>query len=285
MNILSQDLSIGVLKEIESLKKFKAYDINLNLLSFNEIIENWGFNLNNYNNLDLFSKKLKILDIGVGKGQSSLYLASHGHEVWCVEPYIEYCYQIEMISKKFNFNIIVCNGTAEAIDKIKNKFDVVIFNASLHHCDDPNLALRLSYDCLKDGGLIRLYSETFLRPWNTKKGFKKKLEMDPIGMGHYGGNEHAYHNWEYIIMLKNAGFIDVELDKPKDGTVLDKIEYRLKRRIGNKRIDNNSLVIILRIIYYMIQDLLSNFSLLRQCSIFSTNFKARKQDNDKKSIN
>lgn len=276
MQILNSNLSEGVLKEIESLKKYKKFEKNINFLTIDEIINNWGFNVNNFNNIDLHTRKLSILDIGVGKGQSSIYLASLGHEVWSVEPYIEYCNQIKAIAIKFDLKINVCNGTAEHIDQIKNKFDLVIFCASLHHCDDPNLALKLCFDSLKKDGEIRLYGETFLRPWQTKKGFQEKLKNDPISMGHYGGNEHAYHNWTYKKMLIDAGFREIKLEVPNDGSILDKIEYRLSRRIGDKRIDSNEIILILRIIYYIVQKYLSKFILLREISIFGVNFCGRK---------
>ena len=48
--------------------------------------------------------------------------------------------------------------------------------------------------------------EPTLKPWRTKSWFFRKLATDPIGMGHYGGNEHIYYNWEYDRLLRHAGF-------------------------------------------------------------------------------
>ena len=58
---------------------------------------------------------------------------------------------------------------------------------------------------LADGGLVILVEPT-LKPWRTKAWFLRQLESNPIAMGHYGGNEHIYYNWEYDRMLRRAGF-------------------------------------------------------------------------------
>ena len=62
---------------------------------------------------------LNILDVGCGAGQSSVYLANHGHHVWALEPNFRFCNNIEKAAFKYSLNIVSCHGVAEDIDKIK----------------------------------------------------------------------------------------------------------------------------------------------------------------------
>ncbi|OYZ20742.1 MAG: hypothetical protein B7Y39_10245 [Bdellovibrio sp. 28-41-41] len=178
------------------------------------------------------NKKLKILDIGVGRGESSVYLASNGHSVTSVEPGYDFCMLIAFVKNKFNLDIKVVRTVGEEINKIGDSdFDVVIFNASLHHCDNPKLALKNAYSLLAPGGKVILSSEIQIRPWMSKKKWYWLLENYPEKMGHYGGNEHAYYSWEYIKMLEQAGF--QKTSKEPSGQFLNPI-YRIRHDLNEK---------------------------------------------------
>jgi len=153
----------------------------------------------------------KILDIGAGRGESSLYLASLGHQVFALEPSEDFCVLMESASRKYNTPLTVLRGVAEDLDKLGDRdFDLVFYNASLHHCDEPVKALRHCYDLMKAGATIILSAELHIRPWTSKRRWKLRLENEPGAMGHYGGNEHAYYNWEYLSMLRQAGFAEAD---------------------------------------------------------------------------
>ncbi|MGH2507879.1 MAG: class I SAM-dependent methyltransferase [Ktedonobacteraceae bacterium] len=153
---------------------------------------------------------LKILDIGVGRGESALYLSSCGHNVYALEPSEGFCQLIATAAAKFGKAVKVIRGVSEDIDKLnESNFDVAFFNASLHHCDDPVTALRHCYKLLKPGGKVFLSAELHIRPWVSKRKWYWRLQENPLALGHYGGNEHAYYNWEYLSMLRQAGFRDV----------------------------------------------------------------------------
>ncbi|MDB5158113.1 MAG: rRNA ((747)-C(5))-methyltransferase [Mucilaginibacter sp.] len=158
-------------------------------------------------------KPLKILDIGVGGGQSTIYLASIGHHVSCIEPSASFCNVIENAAKKFSLEINIYRGVAEDMINIKGcDFDVIFFNASFHHVDDPLKCLANAHAILKDGGTIMLASESFLRFYNSKKHWQYMLDNFPEKVGHYGGNEHVYYNWEYLNFLKSSGFKNVKCE-------------------------------------------------------------------------
>lgn len=147
----------------------------------------------------------KILDIGAGQGASTIYFASLGHEVSALEPSLEACQVVEAVSKKVGAKVSIYRGTAEVCDQISERFDHVVFNSSLHHCDDPLLALKNAKSLLLPGGKVHLVNEPILKIFRSKRWYYKRLKTHPLQMGHYGGNEHIYYYWEYKKMLKMAG--------------------------------------------------------------------------------
>jgi hypothetical protein len=147
----------------------------------------------------------------------------------------------------------------------------------LHHCDDPIQALKAAFKVLKRGGTIFLVNENFLRPWMSKQRYQRLLCADPIGMGHYGGNEHAYFNWEYASMLKKAGFSAVLKLPPTLKDPLDKLEYILTIRIEGQRVYRRASAVLMRLCYYMLEHRLYStilFELFARASIFPCHFKA-----------
>ena len=225
----------------------------------------------------LASAPLDILDVGVGKGQSSVFLASKGHRVWAVEPNQRFCAILERKATEFSLPVKVCLGVGEDLDKLQGTlFDAVFFNASLHHCDDIARALANAHALLKPGGKIFLVNENFLRPWRSKAWFQRRLIEDPVGMGHYGGNEHAYHNWEYLAMLRQAGFAGATTVAPRMDSPVAKLEFILLKRLDGRRIYSSSLTVLSRFLYYIVEDRLAGNRLLSRLSILSCHFVARK---------
>jgi len=109
-------------------------------------------------------------------------------------------------AEKFGIEFRGVHSTAEEMNRsLSGSFDAVYFNSSLHHCDDPQSALQNAHDLLRENGVVILVEPT-LKPWRTKAWFFRQLETNPVRLGHYGGNEHIYYNWEYDCMLRRAGF-------------------------------------------------------------------------------
>jgi SAM-dependent methyltransferase len=227
-------------------------------------------------------KKLKILDIGVGSGESSVFLATRGHDVFAVEPSADLCQTISAVAKKFSLPIHPICAVAEDLDKLKEReFDLVLFNSSLHHCDDPVHALINARNLLNDGGTIFLCAETQLKPWVSKERWRYQLETFPEKWGHYGGNEHAYHSWEYAKMLKQAGFTKIK--RQPSAQFLDpvyRVEFDFKhyRHGGPQRLTRKTL--LARVFYYCLMDRLARtpplFSILASISLMPCQFSARK---------
>lgn len=150
--------------------------------------------------------KGRVLDVGFGVGFSSMELGRLGYSVTGVEPSSVNIEIACRAAEKFGVNFTGVHSTAEEMNKcVSGPFDAVYFNSSLHHCDDPQAALANSFSLLNDGGVVILIEPT-LKPWRSKAWFYRQLEINPVEMGHYGGNEHIYYNWEYDAMLRRAGF-------------------------------------------------------------------------------
>jgi 2-polyprenyl-3-methyl-5-hydroxy-6-metoxy-1,4-benzoquinol methylase len=211
------------------------------------------------NILQFFPKNAKILDIGVGLGESSVFLALNNFDVYALEPSESCCKIIKSVSDKFNLNINVVQGVAEDVGKLNTKFDVIIFNASLHHCDDPYLALKVSKKILVKGGKLLLVNENFLRPWISEQKYQKLLISNPVEMGHYGGNEHAYSNGKYQkLVIKTFGNCKKLI--PRRRSSLDELELKISSRINGQRVITTNFGIFSRHLYYLIKEKIVSFS-------------------------
>src|SRR5437879_1102522 len=60
----------------------------------------------------------RILDIGVGYGLTTIYLASRGYYVTAVEPAPSLCSILDRLARFYGFSIDIYNTTAEAIDRL-----------------------------------------------------------------------------------------------------------------------------------------------------------------------
>jgi SAM-dependent methyltransferase len=147
----------------------------------------------------------RLLDVGVGSGMTSAYLAIRGFEVTCVEPSYEICVSMEPFFARLGLDISIVCGTGESIGQLQELYDAVVFWSSLHHCDDPLTALRQSHRLLRSNGRVFLF-EPVLRFYRSKAWFHRMLVEEPQKVGHYGGNEHVYRYHEYVGYLREAGF-------------------------------------------------------------------------------
>lgn len=185
----------------------------------------------------------RILDIGAGYGRSSIYLASLGHRVSVAEPSIDLCRGIEAASEQYGLPLDIYQVAAEYLDRLPARgFDACVFNASLHHCDDPAQALAHCHALLAPGGKVFLLNEPLLPFFRSKAWFHRQVEDNTLVTGHYGGNEHTYYRHEYVAMLRAARFGEVRdalsLRYLRPERYLCKIE---QRGAGRRRVAARSL--------------------------------------------
>jgi SAM-dependent methyltransferase len=152
----------------------------------------------------------RVLDIGAGTGRTSVYLASQGHRVAALEPSPDLCRFIADAAQLYGLSLDIYNATAETIDRLPVRdFDACIFNASFHHCDEPERALAGCHQVLVRGGRVLLLNEPLLQLFRSKAWFQRQLAEGALVTGDYGGNEHTYYHHEYIAMLKAARFGEI----------------------------------------------------------------------------
>ena len=105
---------------------------------------------------------VRILDIGVWTGGTTLLLAAMGAEVVAVEEVKKYCDCLDYVCASFGLrNVTVkpvslydCTGT-----EFDDRFDFVLFPGVLYHLSDPVIALRILFNSLRDGGRLLLQSK------------------------------------------------------------------------------------------------------------------------------
>lgn len=168
-------------------------------------------NAHEYRDLRQFVRKVargRVLDVGVGYGVTSAYLAIHGFDVVALEPSLRLCEDMERFFQRMGLAITVVQGIGEYMDALSGVFDAVVFNSSLHHCDDVARTLDNAYKLLRPAGRIFLF-EPVLKFYRSQAWFTRMLKEDPGKVGHYGGNEHIYRFGEYRRFLKNAEFGEI----------------------------------------------------------------------------
>jgi len=151
----------------------------------------------------------RLLEIGPGQGRLAFYFADRGYDVSVVEPSPQQCGILAAGARRFGLEMTIYNGSAEYMDAIDARFDVLCFNRSLHHCDDPARALVNARRLLVAGGTMVAANEMLLPVFRSHAWFRRLLADHPQRMGHDGANEHAYRYGEYVAMIRAAGFADV----------------------------------------------------------------------------
>ncbi len=198
---------------------------------------------------DELKGNLEILDIGVGFGQSSFHLALQGNKVTAIEPSEDYCRFIDFYSVKNSVPIEIHECTIEVFRPVR-KFDVCIFNASLHHCDDPGKAIARCYELLKNQGRIFLINEQILKFYRSKKWYYRMMKENPAKVDNYGGNEHVYRYYEYVKMLKSNHFQDIREKIPVFYTDIRTVFLNsITRRLYN-RFKYNDFELLAKFIWY-----------------------------------
>ncbi len=102
---------------------------------------------------------LRVLDIGCWTGGTSLLLCAMGADVHAIDEVRKYADCLNFLAGAFCLERLRaehCSLYQCATPDFEDRFDLVLFAGVLYHVTDPILALRISYNCLRDGGICLL---------------------------------------------------------------------------------------------------------------------------------
>jgi ubiquinone/menaquinone biosynthesis C-methylase UbiE len=119
------------------------------------------------------TKGASILEFGPGWGNTSVELAKTGYLVTAVDIEKNFVDLINSRAVKEDLpNLKAIHGDFFDIDNFDEKFDVVLFFESFHHCADHNLLLEKIERVLKPGGKIVFGAEPITKdfplPWGLR---------------------------------------------------------------------------------------------------------------------
>lgn len=105
---------------------------------------------------------LRVLDVGCWTGGTSLLLCAMGAQVVAIEEVIKYVDCLEYLKCAFGIDSLEPKALSLyecTTPEFQDAFDIVLFAGVLYHVTDPILALRITFNCLKDGGICLLETE------------------------------------------------------------------------------------------------------------------------------
>jgi ubiquinone/menaquinone biosynthesis C-methylase UbiE len=148
-----------------------------------------------------------LLDIGAGRGLTSLALAHRGARVISVESDPSEVVGVGALGKfrgRGALPLTPVRGDILRLPFPDKSFDVVFCRSVLHHLRDLGEGLRESYRVLKPGGTFLAVNEHILALLSNGKRFLKAHPATAFGV-----NENAYHIMAYWRKLRRAGFRDI----------------------------------------------------------------------------
>lgn len=147
--------------------------------------------------LNLIKGKV-ICDIGCGSGQNCLALQKERRFVICLDIALR---QLIESKKRGCENLI--QADMEYLPFRDNSFDSLLYIASLHHLDDPSIAVKEGWRCLKNEG------EVLVTVWliQIRFLFRKKIRIkSKIGNKEVTRIYKLYFPWELKKKMEKGGF-------------------------------------------------------------------------------
>lgn len=145
-----------------------------------------------------------LLDVGAGRGLSSLALAQAGFRVFSVEYDSSALVGIGALAGFLAgcaLPLTLIRADALALPFRDAFFDVVFCRSLLHHLDDLKRGLREISRVLKPGGCFIACNEHIVSIFSNGTSFRRAHPAMA-----YGVNERAYQAWRYRWQLRKSGF-------------------------------------------------------------------------------
>jgi 2-polyprenyl-3-methyl-5-hydroxy-6-metoxy-1,4-benzoquinol methylase len=146
----------------------------------------------------------RVLDIGCWTGGTSLLLAAMGARVTAIDEVGMYVDCLNYLARAFAVPDLEARRQSLygcTTPELQDRFDVVLFAGVLYHVTDPVLALRILFNCLKDGGVC-LIETTGVRSRRAIISYERRVwnwfDLSPA----------ALHQ-----MLSDVGFAGIEVGR------------------------------------------------------------------------
>jgi SAM-dependent methyltransferase len=101
----------------------------------------------------------RVLEMGCGWGNLTLPLAMLGCEVTVIDVEPRYIRIVEDRLSRNKLSVRSIHSPFLGIESFSEKFDLILFSASFHHCHDHLKLLRLVHERLEPGGRLALCGE------------------------------------------------------------------------------------------------------------------------------
>lgn len=143
-----------------------------------------------------------LLDLGVGTGWTSLFLARRGYEVTGQDLAEDMIALAEENRCRYSASRVTFIASDYEDLTFDEKFDYALFNDSLHHSTNPQQAIDMVYRALKPGGMVITLEPGFRHASSREAQFAMKK---------WGVTENNMPPSLVIKMGKNAGFSKMKI--------------------------------------------------------------------------
>jgi SAM-dependent methyltransferase len=160
----------------------------------------------------------RVMDIGCWTGGTSLLLCAMGAYVVAVEEVKKYIDCLNYLKQAFglerlepiNLSLFECTGP-----QFQDACDFVLFAGVLYHLADPVLGLRITFNCLKDGGTCLLSTAAIPgnRPLVFYEGPQVFGEGDKETLSRSGWNWFTPSIPALRQMMRDVGYKDIHTRK------------------------------------------------------------------------
>jgi 2-polyprenyl-3-methyl-5-hydroxy-6-metoxy-1,4-benzoquinol methylase len=106
----------------------------------------------------------RLLDIGAGLGESSVYFALHGAQVTTTDISPLMVEKVLQLGAKYGVEIDGIVSTVESLNVPENRFDFVYIANTIHHVHDRSQLFAQIHRALKPGGLFFSYDPLAYNP-------------------------------------------------------------------------------------------------------------------------
>jgi SAM-dependent methyltransferase len=160
----------------------------------------------------------RVLDIGCWTGGTSLLLAAMGAEVLAIEEVKKYVDVVAYLAESFavpnlrarHLSLYDCSDA-----EFQDAFDYVLLAGVLYHVTDPVLALRISFNALKDGGRCLLETQAIQSQAPTLR------YAGPTEFWGGAASDLSRTGWDWLIpsglalgqMIRDVGFQEASVDR------------------------------------------------------------------------